>query len=101
MQSLPIEVVLTVNPIVPFNGPLNNIFDHMEQLYRKLIYSRLKAVESHIEDEVKQRTIHVESKPDEFFYNMLRLDKMKEGLFEGYYQTLKYFAENYVGIDRL
>jgi hypothetical protein len=29
---------------------------------------------------------------------MLRLDKMKEGLFEGYYQTLKYFAENYVEI---
>ncbi|MEZ0229850.1 MAG: patatin-like phospholipase family protein [Planctomycetota bacterium] len=98
MNSLPIEVVVTINPIVPFNGPLNNIFDHMEQLYRKLIYSRLKAVEGHLEDEVKQRTIHIESKPDEFFYNMLRLDKMKEGLFEGYYQTLKYFAENYVEI---
>jgi hypothetical protein len=98
MDTLPIEVVVTINPIVPFNGPLNNIFDHMEQLYRKLIYSRLKAVENHIEDEVKARTIHVESKPDEFFYNMLRLDKMKEGLFEGYYQTLKHFAENYVEI---
>jgi predicted acylesterase/phospholipase RssA len=98
MNSLPIEVVVTINPIVPYNGPLNNIFDHMEQLYRKLIYSRLKAVEGHLEDEVKQRTIHLESKPDEFFYNMLRLDKMKEGLFEGYYQTLKYFAENYVEI---
>jgi hypothetical protein len=98
MQTLPIETVLTINPIVPFNGPLNNIFDHMEQLYRKLIYSRLRAVENHIEPEVKRRTIHVESKPDEFFYNMLRLDKMKEGLFEGYYQTLKYFAENYVDI---
>ena len=33
---------------------------------------------------------------------MLRVDKMKEGLFEGYYQTLKYCAENYVTItDRL
>lgn len=98
MESLPIEVVITVNPIVPFNGPLNNIFDHMEQLYRKLIYSRLRAVESHIEEDIRKRTIHIESKPDEFFYNMLRLDKMKEGLFEGYYQTLKYFAENYVDI---
>ena len=98
MESLPIEVVVTVNPIVPFNGPLNNIFDHMEQLYRKLIYSRLRAVESHIEEDIRKRTIHIESKPDEFFYNMLRLDKMKEGLFEGYYQTLKYFAENYVDI---
>jgi hypothetical protein len=98
MNTLPIEVVVTINPIVPYNGPLNNIFDHMEQLYRKLIYSRLKAVENHIEDEVKARTIHLESKPDEFFYNMLRLDKMKEGLFEGYYQTLKYLAENYVEI---
>ena len=33
---------------------------------------------------------------------MFRMDKMKEGLFEGYYQTLKYAAENYVTMnDRL
>ena len=74
----------------------------MEQLYRKLIYSRLKAVEAYLEPEVKERTIHLESKPEDFFYNMLRVDKMKEGLFEGYYQTLKYSAENYVMMnDRL
>jgi hypothetical protein len=98
MAELPIDCVVTINPIVPFNGPLNNIFDHMEQLYRKLIYSRLRAVESHLDKDIKSSTLHIESRPDEFFYNMLRLDKMKEGLFEGYYQTLKYCAENYVEV---
>lgn len=102
LAALPIDTVVTVNPIVPFNGPLNNVLDHMEQLYRKLIYSRLKAVEAYLEEDVKNRTVHLESKPDDFFYNMFRLDKMKEGIFEGYYQTLKHCAENYVSInDRL
>ena len=87
---------------MPYSGPLPTILDNMEQLYRKLIYSRLKAVEAYLEPEVKERTIHLESKPEDFFYNMLRVDKMKEGLFEGYYQTLKYSAENYVMMnDRL
>ena len=90
------DCVVTVNPIVPYTGPLENILDHFEQLYRKLIYSRLKAVEAYIDDDIKERTVHLESKPQDFFYNMLRVDKMKEGLFEGYYQTLKYCAENYV-----
>jgi len=98
-KTLPIDVMVTINPIVPFNGPLDNVFDQLEQLYRKLIYSRLKAVESHLEPELTQRTIHLESRPDDFFYNMLRLDKMKEGVFEGYFQTLKYCAENYVVIN--
>lgn len=102
MAELPIDCVVTVNPIVPYNGPLNNLFDHMEQLYRKLIYSRLKAVEAHLDPAIKASTVYIESRPDDFFYNMLRLDKMKEGLFEGYYQTLKYCAENYVDVgDRL
>ncbi|MGE0708548.1 MAG: patatin-like phospholipase family protein [Planctomycetota bacterium] len=102
LKELPIDCVVTVNPIVPYTGPLENVLDNMEQLYRKLIYSRLKAVEAYMEAEVKERTIHLESRPDDFFYNMLRVDKMKEGLFEGYYQTLKYCAENYVTInDRL
>jgi len=74
----------------------------MEQLYRKLIYSRLKAVESHLPQDLQERTIHLESRPDDFFYNMFRMDKMSEGVFEGYYQTLKYCAENYVVVnDRL
>jgi len=102
LSQLPIDCVVTVNPIVPYTGPLENILDHFEQLYRKLIYSRLKAVEAYIDDDIKERTVHLESKPQDFFYNMLRVDKMKEGLFEGYYQTLKYCAENYVTInDRL
>ena len=91
--------LVTINPIVPYNGPLNNMFDCMEQLYRKLIYSRLKAVESHIEPEVAERTIHIESNPDEFFFNMLRLDKIKEGLFEGYFQTLRTAAEHYRSME--
>jgi hypothetical protein len=102
LSHLPIDCVVTVNPIVPYSGPLYTVLDNMEQLYRKLIYSRLKAVEAYLEDEVRERTIHLESKPEDFFYNMLRVDKMKEGLFEGYYQTLKYSAENYVLLnDRL
>lgn len=102
LEELPIRCLVTINPIVPYNGPLNNMFDCMEQLYRKLIYSRLKAVESHLDPTVIDTSIHLESRPDDFFYNMLRLDKMKEGVFEGYYQTLKYCAENYVTIsDRL
>lgn len=102
LSKLPIDCVVTVNPIVPFTGPLDNIFDNMEQLYRKLIYSRLKAVEAYLDEDIKDRTLHLESKPQDFFYNMLRVDKMKEGLFEGYYQTLKYGAENYVLMnDRL
>lgn len=102
LEALPIDCVVTVNPIVPYTGQLENVLDNMEQLYRKLIYSRLKAVESYISDDIKERSIHLESKPQDFFYNMLRVDKMKEGLFEGYYQTLKYCAENYVMInDRL
>lgn len=102
MDYVDVDVVVTVNPIVPYSGPLNNVLDNMEQLYRKLIYSRLKAVENYIDADIKDRTIHLESKPEDFFYNMLRVDKMKEGLFEGYYQTLKYAAENYVMInDRL
>jgi predicted acylesterase/phospholipase RssA len=96
MEQLKVDCVVTINPIVPFNGPLTNILDHGEQLYRKLIYSRLKAVESYLDPGVKERTIHLESRPDDFFYNMFRMDKMKDGLFEGYYQTLKYAAENYV-----
>lgn len=96
MEQMKVQCVVTINPIVPYNGPLNNILDHTEQLYRKLIYSRLKAVESYLDPSVKERTIHLESRPDDFFYNMFRLDKMKDGLFEGYYQTLKYAAENYV-----
>jgi hypothetical protein len=101
-EELPIACLVTINPIVPYNGPLNNMFDCLEQLYRKLIYSRLKAVENHLAPTVVDTTIHLESRPDDFFYNMLRLDKMKEGIFEGYYQTLKYCAENYVMIsDRL
>ena len=90
-----IGVVITINPIVPYIGQLDNIVDSMEQLYRKLIYSRLKAVENHIEKEVGERTIHIESNPDHFFFNMLRLDKITEGLFEGYYQTLNFCAEQY------
>jgi len=102
LAELPVDCLVTINPIVPYNGSLNNLFDHMEQLYRKLIYSRLKAVEAHLDPSISERTIHLESRPDDFFYNMLRLDKMKEGLFEGYYQTLKYCAENYVTLnDRL
>lgn len=102
VKSLPIDCFLTINPIVPYDGPLNNLLDCMEQLYRKLIYSRLKAVESHLPQDLQDRTIHLESRPDDFFYNMLRLDKMPEGVFEGYYQTLKYCAENYVTVnDRL
>lgn len=102
LENLPIDCVVTVNPIVPYTGQLENVLDNMEQLYRKLIYSRLKAVESYIGEDIKERSIHLESKPQDFFYNMLRVDKMKEGLFEGYYQTLKYCAENYVMInDRL
>lgn len=99
MSHLDISTVVTVNPIVPYTGQLNNILDQAEQLYRKLIYSRLKAVENYIDDDIKSRTIHLESKPEDFFYNMLRVDKMKEGLFEGYYQTLKYGAENYVSLN--
>ncbi len=95
-ERMKLDCVVTINPIVPYNGPLNNILDHVEQLYRKLIYSRLKAIEAYIDPAVRDRTIHLESKPDDFFYNMLRLDKMKDGMFEGYYQTLKYCAENYV-----
>lgn len=94
-----IGVVITINPIVPYIGNLENIIDNMEQLYRKLIYSRLKAVESHIEPEVAERTIHIESNPDEFFFNMLRLDKIKEGLFEGYFQTLRTAAEHYRSME--
>lgn len=102
IEAMKIDCVVTVNPIVPYNGPLNNILDHTEQLYRKLIYSRLKAVEAYLDPSVRERTIHLESRPEDFFYNMFRLDKMKEGLFEGYYQTLKYAAENYVIMnDRL
>ncbi len=102
LSALTIDTVVTVNPIVPYSGPLNNILDNMEQLYRKLIYSRLKAVEAYLDDDIRERTIHLESRPEDFFYNMLRVDKMKEGLFEGYYQTLKYAAENYVLMnDRL
>lgn len=102
IEQMKIDCVVTVNPIVPYNGPLNNILDHTEQLYRKLIYSRLKAVEAYLDADVRERTIHLESRPDDFFYNMFRLDKMKDGLFEGYYQTLKYAAENYVTMnDRL
>lgn len=102
IEAMKIDCVVTVNPIVPYNGPLNNILDHTEQLYRKLIYSRLKAVEAYLDADVRERTIHLESRPDDFFYNMFRLDKMKDGLFEGYYQTLKYAAENYVTMnDRL
>ena len=102
VKSLPIDCFVTINPIVPYDGPLNNLLDCLEQLYRKLIYSRLKAVESHLSPDLQERTIHLESRPDDFFYNMLRLDKMKEGVFEGYYQTLKYCAENYVTVnDRL
>lgn len=102
LSALNIDCVVTVNPIVPYSGPLNNILDNMEQLYRKLIYSRLKAVEAYLDDDIRERTVHLESRPEDFFYNMLRVDKMKEGLFEGYYQTLKYCAENYVLInDRL
>jgi predicted acylesterase/phospholipase RssA len=102
IEAMKIDCVVTVNPIVPFNGPLTNILDHGEQLYRKLIYSRLKAVEAYLDEDVKNRTIHLESRPDDFFYNMFRMDKMKDGLFEGYYQTLKYAAENYVTMnDRL
>jgi predicted acylesterase/phospholipase RssA len=93
-----IGVAITINPIVPYIGELNNFVDCIEQLYRKLIYSRLKAVEGHIEEEIGKRTIHIESNPDEFFFNMLRLDKIKEGIFEGYYQTLKFCAENYLSI---
>jgi predicted acylesterase/phospholipase RssA len=93
-----IGVAITVNPIVPYIGQLNNFVDCIEQLYRKLIYSRLKAVEGHIEEEIGNRTIHIESNPDEFFFNMLRLDKIKEGIFEGYFQTLKFCAENYLSI---
>jgi predicted acylesterase/phospholipase RssA len=102
LGQLPIDLVVTVNPIVPYSGPLENVLDNMEQLYRKLIYSRLKAVEAYLDADIKDRTVHLESKPEDFFYNMLRVDKMREGLFEGYYQTLKYCAENYVTInDRL
>ncbi|RMG17064.1 MAG: hypothetical protein D6731_04830 [Planctomycetota bacterium] len=102
LAELPIDVVVTVNPIVPYTGSLTTVLDNLEQLYRKLIYSRLKAVEAYLDDDIRERTIHLESKPEDFFYNMLRVDKMKEGLFEGYYQTLKYCAENYVLInDRL
>ena len=102
LSHMPIDCVVTVNPIVPYSGPLENVLDNMEQLYRKLIYSRLKAVEAYLDADIKDRSIHLESKPEDFFYNMLRVDKMKEGLFEGYYQTLKYSAENYVTInDRL
>lgn len=102
LEELPIDTIITINPIVPYSGQLTTVLDNMEQLYRKLIYSRLKAVENYIDQDMKDRTIHLESKPDDFFYNMLRLDKMKEGLFEGYYQTLKYSAENYVLMnDRL
>ena len=102
VKTLPIDCFVTINPIVPYDGPLNNLLDCMEQLYRKLIYSRLKAVESHLPQELQERTIHLESRPDDFFYNMFRMDKMKEGVFEGYYQTLKYCAENYVVVnDRL
>ena len=102
LSALNIDCVVTVNPIVPYSGPLNNILDNMEQLYRKLIYSRLKAVEAYLDEDIRERTVHLESRPEDFFYNMLRVDKMKEGLFEGYYQTLKYCAENYVLMnDRL
>lgn len=97
-QDHDIGVAITVNPIVPYIGQLNNFVDCIEQLYRKLIYSRLKAVEGHIESEVGKRTLHIESNPDEFFFNMLRLDKIKEGIFEGYFQTLKFCAENYLAM---
>lgn len=97
-----VGVAITINPIVPYIGQLDNFVDAMEQLYRKLIYSRLKAVENHIEPDIDKRTIHIESNPDEFFFNMLRLDKIKEGLFEGYFQTLRFCAENYLTIkDKL
>lgn len=94
-ESFDIGVAVVVNPIVPYIGQLDNIIDNMEQLYRKILYSRLKAVEAHIEKEVERRTVHIESNPDDFFYNMLRMDKIKEGLFEGYFQTLRLCASQY------
>ena len=54
LSQLPIDCVVTVNPIVPYTGPLENILDHFEQLYRKLIYSRLKAVEAYIDDDIEE-----------------------------------------------
>jgi len=94
-----VGVAIAINPIVPYIGQLDSIIDNMEQLYRKLIYSRLKAVEGHIEPEVARRTIHIESNPDDFFYNMLRFDKMKEGLFEGYFQTLQTCGKRYAEME--
>ena len=94
-EAVPTDLVVAVNPIVPFDGPLNNMLDILEQTYRKLIYSRLKGVEAHLDDEQRNRTIHIESRPDAFFYNMLRVDKMRAGLYEGYYQTLLAFDEHY------